>query len=116
MADVEQITYDLDQLPRAQLPALRDSIMTLLVTFSQGPRPIRTQLCVCLANLAIQMLEWKNVLADVGNTLGGNSSDTVLVFLEVLQEEITKGRKIKLSVCQAAASPSSVSSSTLRQA
>lgn len=93
-----QITYDLDQLPRQSLPALRDSILGLLVTFSGGPRPIRTQLCVCLANLAIQMIEWKNVLQLVGSTLGSSGGDCILDFLRVLPEEVTEGRKINLTV------------------
>lgn len=98
---ISQITYDLDQLPRQSLPALRDSILGLLVTFRGGPRPIRTQLCVCLANLAIQMIEWKDVLQRVGSTLGSSDGDCILEFLRVLPEEVTEGRKINLTVCTA---------------
>lgn len=96
-----KITYDLDQLPRQSLPALRDSILNLLNTFCDGPRPIRTQLCVCLVNLAIQMIEWKNVLQLVGSSLGNSGGDCVLDFLRVLPEEVTEGRKINLTVCGA---------------
>ncbi|KAL8798578.1 MAG: hypothetical protein Q9182_006552 [Xanthomendoza sp. 2 TL-2023] len=92
-----KIIYDLDQLPRESLPSLRDSIIALLVSFREGPRPIRTQLCVCLANLAIQMLEWKDVLGQVGSTLGSSAGDCILEFLKVLPEEVTEGRKIHLS-------------------
>ncbi|KAL8981143.1 MAG: hypothetical protein Q9177_005665, partial [Variospora cf. flavescens] len=92
-----KITYDLDQLPRDSLFSLRDSILALLVTFHEGPRPIRTQLCVCLANLAIQMLEWKNVLAQVGSTLGSGAGDCILEFLRILPEEVTEGRKNHLT-------------------
>ncbi|MCJ1422658.1 Nuclear import receptor [Sticta canariensis] len=92
-----KITYDLDQLPRQSLPALRDSILTLIVSLRDGPRPIRTQLCVCLANLAIQMIEWKDVLQLVGSILGNNAGDCVLEFLRVLPEEVTEGRKINLT-------------------
>ncbi|MCJ1244960.1 Nuclear import receptor [Trapelia coarctata] len=92
-----KVTYDLDQLPRNALPALRDSILSLLSSFRDGPRPIRTQLCVCLANLAIQMTEWKNVLQTVGSTLGSDAGDCILEFLQVLPEEVTEGRKINLT-------------------
>ncbi|MCJ1313802.1 Nuclear import receptor [Agyrium rufum] len=92
-----KIIYDLDQIPRESLPSLRDSLLTLLTTFKDGPRPIRTQLCVCLANLAIQMTEWKDVLQMVGSTLGSSAGDCVLEFLRVLPEEVTEGRKINLS-------------------
>ena len=96
-----QITYDLDQVPRQALAALRDSVLTLLSTFQAGPKPIRTQLCVCLANLAIQMIEWKDVIPLVGSTLGGSGLDCTLEFLRVLPEEVTEGRKINLTVCRA---------------
>ncbi|KAL8780488.1 MAG: hypothetical protein Q9213_006448 [Squamulea squamosa] len=92
-----KITYDLDQLPRESLPSLRDSILALLVSFRGGPRPVRTQLCVCLANLAIQLFEWKNVLGQVGSALGSSAGDCILEFLKVLPEEVTEGRKINLS-------------------
>ncbi|KAH0559558.1 hypothetical protein GP486_003923 [Trichoglossum hirsutum] len=94
-----KITYDIDQLPRESLVELRDSILSLLSSYRSGLRPIRTQLCVCLANLAIQMTEWKDVLQVVVSTLGNNpeSGDCVLEFLRVLPEEVTEGRKITLT-------------------
>lgn len=100
-----QITYDLDQLPRQSLTDLRDSILGLLNTFREGPRPIRTQLCVCLANLAIQMIEWKDVLQLVGSTLGSSAGDCVLEFLRVMPEEVTEGRKINLTVRRVETTP-----------
>ena len=78
--------------------ALRDSVLNFLVAYASGPRPIQTQLCVCLASLAIQMTGWKNVLATVGSALGNSSGDCVLEFLKILPEEVTEGRKINLSV------------------
>lgn len=97
--DAGQITYDLDQLPADAVLQLRDSILSQLVAFASGPRPIQTQLCVCLASLAIQMTTWKDVLGTVGSTLGGSAGDCVLEFLKILPEEVTEGRKINLSVC-----------------
>lgn len=74
--------------------------MRNLATFHSGPKPIRLQLCVCLANLAIQMTEWKDVLKDVVNSLGTDPATLpcVLDFLRVLPEEVTHGRKIALTV------------------
>lgn len=94
-----KIVYDLHQVPRPQLPELRASIMRNLATFHAGPKPIRLQLCVCLANLAIQMTEWKDVLKDVVNTLGTDAATLpcLLDFLRVLPEEVTHGRKIALT-------------------
>ncbi|EMC93271.1 hypothetical protein BAUCODRAFT_36946 [Baudoinia panamericana UAMH 10762] len=94
-----KIVFDFHQLPRTTLPQLRDTLLSLLAQYSKGPKPVRTQLSVCLANLAIQMLEWKDVLQTVINTLGGNQSSIacVLEFLHVLPEEVTEGRKINLT-------------------
>jgi transportin-3 len=74
--------------------------MRNLATFHAGPKPIRLQLCVCLANLAIQMTEWKEVLTDVVTALGSDPATLpcVLDFLRVLPEEVTHGRKIALTV------------------
>ncbi|KAJ4360247.1 Nuclear import receptor [Didymosphaeria variabile] len=94
-----KIVYDLHQLPRETLPKLRETIIRNLATFHAGPKPIRLQLCVCLANLAIQMTEWKDVLPLILSTLGSDPSTLpcVLDFLRVLPEEVTHGRKIALT-------------------
>lgn len=94
-----KIVYDLHQIPREALPGLRDSLLNNLITFCAGPKPIRMQLCVCLANLAIQMTEWKNVLPLILSTLGTDPQTLpcVLDFLRVLPEEVTEGRKINLT-------------------
>ncbi|EON66053.1 hypothetical protein W97_05296 [Coniosporium apollinis CBS 100218] len=94
-----KIVYDLHQLPRESLPSLRDTLLGLLSSYRAGPKPIRIQLCVCLANLAIQMTEWKDVLPLVVSTLGSDpeSLPCALDFLRVLPEEVTEGRKINLT-------------------
>lgn len=95
-----QLTYDLStDIPDSELPALREQILLLLKHYASGLRPIRVQLCVCLAIFAIHMKEWKNVLPDVVSALEGPQSHVaVLDFLRVLPEEVTEGRKITLSV------------------
>lgn len=92
-----QIIFDFHQLPRGSIPQLRDTLLQLLASYAKGPKPIRTQLCVCLANLAIQMLEWKDVLNVVVSTLGNDAAACLLEFLHVLPEEVTEGRKINLT-------------------
>ncbi|KAK3719285.1 Nuclear import receptor [Vermiconidia calcicola] len=94
-----KIIYDFYQLPRESLPQLRDTLFELLASYAKGIRPIRTQLCVCLANLAIQMLEWGNVLETVVAKLAGDQTNIawVLQFLHVLPEEVTEGKKINLN-------------------
>lgn len=97
--DVPKIVFDFHQLPKESLPQLRDTLVSLLASYAKGPKPIRTTLCVCLANLAILMLEWKDVLPTVVTALGGDAAGTtcVLEFLHVLPEEVTEGRKINLA-------------------
>jgi len=62
-------------------------------------KPVRTQLCVCLANLALQMLEWVNVFQDTVETLHSKPGGVqcILEFLKILPEEVTEGRKINLT-------------------
>ncbi|KAK0704203.1 armadillo-type protein [Apiosordaria backusii] len=95
-----KIIYDLaTQVPEGDLPALRSQILVLLKKYAPGPKPVRVLLCVCLANLAIQMQTWKDVLGTVVSTLGIDvtSHACILDFLRVLPEEVTEGRKITLS-------------------
>ncbi|KAE8450515.1 hypothetical protein EG329_006246 [Mollisiaceae sp. DMI_Dod_QoI] len=94
-----KITYDVSQIPADALPALRNQVLELLKSFATGPRPIRVQLCVCLAILAIQMTGWKDVVPMVVSTLGNDAEShaCILDFLKVLPEEVTEGRKINLT-------------------
>ncbi|KAL9619681.1 MAG: hypothetical protein Q9160_005701 [Pyrenula sp. 1 TL-2023] len=92
-----KITYDLDQIPKNAHESLQASLLSLLQTYASGPRPIRTQLCVCLSNLAVQMTEWKDVLQTVGSSLGNQNGDCVLEFLRILPEEVIEGRKVNLT-------------------
>ncbi|KAI5289164.1 Nuclear import receptor [Ascosphaera aggregata] len=82
---------------KGKLIGLRDSILSMLVAYGKTLKPIRTQLCICLASLAIQLLDWKDVLATVSSALGPDNSDLFLEFLKILPEEVTEGRKINLS-------------------
>ena len=91
----------MNQIPADALPALRNQILELLKAYAPGPRPIRVQLCVCLAILAIQMTGWKDVVPMIVQTLGNDAEShaCILDFLKVLPEEVTEGRKITLTVC-----------------
>ncbi|CAK4031999.1 mRNA transport regulator [Lecanosticta acicola] len=94
-----KIVFDFHQLPKEALPQLRETLLQVVAQYAKGPKPIRTQLCVCLANLAILMLDWKDVLQMVVTTLGSDQAgiSCVLEFLHVLPEEVTEGRKINLA-------------------
>ncbi|KAI2624802.1 exportin 1-like protein [Xylaria nigripes] len=95
-----KITFDLQsQVPPNEIIAVRNQVLELLQLYAPGPKPIRVQLCVCLAILAIQMKDWKDVLAVVVSSLGNRveSHACILDFLRVLPEEVTEGRKITLT-------------------
>lgn len=94
-----KIIYDLHQLPESALAPLRDSLLALLQLYTTGLRPIRTQLCICVASLAIQMASWKNVIGSIGSAVGNTPEglDCLLDFLRILPEEVTEGRKINLT-------------------
>ncbi|KAI0532313.1 exportin 1-like protein [Xylaria digitata] len=95
-----KITFDLQsQVPPNEIVAVRNQLLELLQLYAPGPKPVRVQLCVCLAILAIQMRGWKDVLAVVVSSLGNQveSHACILDFLRVLPEEVTEGRKITLT-------------------
>ena len=50
--------------------------------------------------LAIQMLDWKDVLPVVASSLGNDTGShaVILDFLKVLPEEVNEGRKVTLTV------------------
>ncbi|ODA78006.1 hypothetical protein RJ55_06609 [Drechmeria coniospora] len=113
-----KLTYDLSaQVSVDELPALRTQILLLLKHFAPGPKPIRVQLCVCLAILAIQMKDWHDVLASVVQSFGDGpeSHACILDFLRVLPEEVTEGRKITLSEDDLAARSQALLGDSTRQ-
>lgn len=85
---------DLDTNARVQL---RDSLIELLWESTKGPKVIMVHLCLALADLAIQMLDWKNVIPDLVEKF----KDTPLCLLElllVLPEEMNNNTKLPLTV------------------
>lgn len=89
-----QILYDLNQLPRDSLPSLRDSLLAALTPLSQpgapsGSRAVVIQLCLALADLALQMPEWTNVVQSWIDRYGQDPSTVpvLLRFLSSLAEE-----------------------------
>ncbi|KAG4300585.1 hypothetical protein PCANB_002993 [Pneumocystis canis] len=85
-----KINYDFHQLSNESLPSLRDSLLQLILLYHEGPKSIMIQLCVALAGLALQMLEWKDVISDVVSVFGKDKSTwgCLLQFISVLPEEV----------------------------
>ncbi|GAA5924291.1 mRNA transport regulator MTR10 [Sporobolomyces koalae] len=95
-----KITYDLEQLPEAQLLPLRDSLLTALRNFASGPRVILTQLCIALADLALQLSaeQWDDPTAAMIDMFGKepNMAAALLEFLQVEAEEFSSNFKIQV--------------------
>ncbi|ORY31770.1 armadillo-type protein [Naematelia encephala] len=89
-----KILYDLSQLPREQLPPLRDSLLSSLSPLTQpgapvGSRAVLTQLCLALSDLALQMPEWPNVVGGMIEQYGKDPSTVTILlgFVKALVEE-----------------------------
>ncbi|OCF35078.1 transportin-3 [Kwoniella heveanensis BCC8398] len=89
-----KILYDLSQLPRDQLPPLRDSLLSSLSplcspTAPAGSKAVLTQLSLALSDLALQMPEWENVIGGMIDRFGKDPGTVVVLlgFLKALPEE-----------------------------
>ena len=51
----EQVQRDFEELPAGAAASLRDSLVELLLRYSAGSPPVRTQLCLAIAALAAHM-------------------------------------------------------------
>ncbi|GAA5899857.1 hypothetical protein JCM5296_006198 [Sporobolomyces johnsonii] len=96
-----KISYDLEQLPPAQLLPLRDSLLTALRNFASGPRVILTQLCIALADLALQLTaeQWDDPTASMVDMFGKEPAmaAALLEFLQVEAEEFNSNYKIQVN-------------------
>lgn len=81
--------------------SLRDSLVALLATEASRQKAIAVQLCLALADLAIQMPEWKTAVQDMVNKFGSSpeTAACLLEFLTILPEEIEGNSRLPLTVC-----------------
>ncbi|GAA5997066.1 mRNA transport regulator MTR10 [Rhodotorula paludigena] len=95
-----KITYDLDQLAEDHLLPLRDSLLTALRNFASGPRVILTQICIALADLALQLTaqQWPDPVGAMIDQFGKEPemAAALLEFLQVLAEEYNSNMKINV--------------------
>lgn len=79
---------------------LRDSLFNMLLQSLSGPKAVMIQLCLAIADLAIQLLQWKTVVPDLVAKFG-NSPQTLnclLEILKVLPEEMNNNTRLPLTV------------------
>ncbi|KAI0348375.1 ARM repeat-containing protein [Trametopsis cervina] len=94
-----KVTYDLREVDAANLLALRDTLVTALETFHNGPRSIMVQLCLAISGLAVQVPAWENPIKDLVDSFGRNPATVpaLLQFLTILPEEVTSNTKIPIT-------------------
>ncbi|KAH9568191.1 hypothetical protein CY35_03G065200 [Sphagnum magellanicum] len=96
-----QVQRDFEDLPPSAPLSLRSSLMTLLMKFCQGPATVRTQLCLAMAALAVQISaeEWGQ--GGVVHWLGcelGSQPEAIPVLLELLAVFPQEANSYKIAV------------------
>jgi transportin-3 len=86
---------DLDTTARFQL---RDSLVELLWRSSTGSKVVMTQLCLAVADLSIQLLDWKTVIPDLIEKFSTKSPACLLELLKILPEEMNSNQRLALTV------------------
>ncbi|OZJ03568.1 hypothetical protein BZG36_03091 [Bifiguratus adelaidae] len=96
---IAMIIYDLQDLDETARTSLRDSLLALLSQYATGPKLVVTQLCLGIADLALQFTSWQNVLTDMVNLYGKTPETAIclLEFLTILPEEINASSRIPMS-------------------
>ena len=85
-----KIQYDMYQLDTTQLIPLRDSLVKklLAIEHSSAAKPTRNQLCLAIADLAIQAIEsWSSPIADLVTLLQSGHVGALLDILRLIPEE-----------------------------
>ncbi|KAI8993606.1 armadillo-type protein [Pilobolus umbonatus] len=95
----QKIVYDLRDLDDNARLQLRDSLVELIYDSPRDSKAVVTQLCLALADLAIQILPWKTVVADIVDKFGKTPENAIylLEILKVLPEEVDSNLRIPLA-------------------
>ncbi|EDO32037.1 predicted protein [Nematostella vectensis] len=85
-----KVQYYFHELQPAQHDSLRQSILHHLANRHNASQAIITQLCLALADLAVQMPQWKHVVDELAHRFGSSveSLPLLLELLTVLPEEV----------------------------
>ncbi|KFM82504.1 Transportin-3, partial [Stegodyphus mimosarum] len=86
-----KIQFSFHELPVESHSSLRDSLLNHISHVTSETSPvILTQLCLALADLALQMVAWKTPVQDVIERFASSAQhiSTLLEILTVLPEEI----------------------------
>lgn len=78
-----KVQYYFHELQQSQYQSLRDSLLGHLFTLRNASHAIVTQLCLTLADLAVQMPQWKEVVSELSQRLS-TTVETLPIILEIL--------------------------------
>ncbi|KAK9720627.1 Nuclear import receptor, variant 2 [Basidiobolus ranarum] len=94
-----KVVADLGELDTSKRFELRDTLMNLLYKYRAGPNLVKTQLCLSLVGLALQLKEWEDPVNQLIQMLGSSqeTAGCLLEFLTVLPEEINGNQKVPIS-------------------
>lgn len=85
-----KIQHSFYELPPESHPSLRDSLLEHIIGITQSTNPaIITQLCLALADLALQMNSWSNPIEDLIKKFASNNVWVLLEIITVIPEEVT---------------------------
>lgn len=84
-----KVQHNLSELPADSLVSLRNSLVAHLEGISPDTSsPILTQLCLALADLALQMPSWQNCVSDLLKSFSNKNTFVLLELLTVIPQEI----------------------------
>lgn len=84
-----KVQHNLSELPADALVSLRNSLVAHLEGISPDvSSAILTQLCLALADLALQMPSWQNCISDLIKSFSNKNSFALLELLTVIPQEI----------------------------
>lgn len=92
--------YDLGQVPQELSAQLKSSVLELVGAYcGENDRLIRTQLCLTLAHLALQYLQWDGAMNEISSYLSSKPEymPALLEFFKVLPEELSESNKSALT-------------------
>lgn len=85
----DKIRMFFDEVPEGSHAEIRDSLVKFLGTFRDGPHNVRCQLCLAVADLAVVMPSWTNVVGSLVPMFDASqeSMKCMLELMTVLPEE-----------------------------
>ncbi|KAI8817535.1 armadillo-type protein [Fimicolochytrium jonesii] len=94
----QKIEFDFTQLEQPIQESLRDSLLHTLHRNRLGSKPLVTQLCLSLADVAMQMFSWEDPVKQMIQTFGKDVEmvGPLLEFLASLAEEFTYNNRIQM--------------------